>query len=82
MKLTFDKNLIVNYNSASQKIRVLSENWVLQEIYCPSCGESIFEYQNNKPVADFYCPKCLEDFELKSKQGNFGKKSLLVHTQK
>jgi type II restriction enzyme len=74
MRLDFDKNLIANYSSASQKIRVLSESWVLKEIYCPSCGESIFEYQNNKPVADFYCAKCTEDFELKSKQGKFGKK--------
>lgn len=74
MKLTFDENLITHYTSASQKIRVLSEAWVLKEIYCPNCGESIFEYQNNKPVADFYCTKCSEDFELKSKQGKFGKK--------
>ncbi|MBP6889854.1 MAG: restriction endonuclease, partial [Candidatus Moranbacteria bacterium] len=36
MMLTFDKNLVANYNSASQKIRVLSESWVLKEIYCPS----------------------------------------------
>mgnify|MGYP000866507360 CR=1 FL=1 len=74
MKLTFDENLITDYRNASQKIRILSENWVLREIYCPSCGESISEYQNNKPVADFYCPKCSEDFELKSKQGKFAKK--------
>ncbi len=32
MKLTFDENLMVNYNSASQKIRVLSENWILYYI--------------------------------------------------
>jgi type II restriction enzyme len=74
MKLAFDERLISDYNSASQKIRVLSEKWVLKEIYCPNCGESIFEYVNNKPVADFYCSICLEDFELKSKQGKFGKK--------
>lgn len=74
MRLDFDKNLIANYSSASQKIRVLSESWVLKEIFCPSCGESIFEYQNNKPVADFYCKKCTEDFELKSKQGKFSNK--------
>jgi len=67
MRLTLDENLVTNYSSASQKIRVLSESWVLKEIYCPSCGESIFEYKNNKPVADFYCTKCVEDFELKSK---------------
>lgn len=39
MMLTFDKNFVVNYSSTSQKIRVLSESWVLKEIYCPSCGE-------------------------------------------
>lgn len=74
MELFLNKNLASDYKSASQKIRVLSENWVLKEVYCPNCGESILEYQNNKPVADFYCSQCSEDFELKSKQGKFGKK--------
>jgi type II restriction enzyme len=63
-----------NYNSKSQQIRVLTEKWVGANIYCPSCGNKISEYENNKPVADFYCKKCLEDFELKSKQGKIGKK--------
>lgn len=62
------------YTSRSQKARVLSENWVLNEIYCPGCGESIYDYGKNKPVADFYCKKCSEDFELKSKKGRMGKK--------
>ncbi len=31
-------------------------------------------YGNNKPVADFYCENCSEEFELKSKNGNVGKK--------
>ncbi len=65
---------IKNYHNSSQKIRILSENWVGNNIFCPNCGENIKHYQNNKPVADFYCPKCLEDFELKSKNGkSFGK---------
>lgn len=62
------------YQSNSQKIRVLTESWVNEFIYCPSCGNSIYEYQNNKPVADFYCPKCSEDYELKSKKDKMGKK--------
>lgn len=62
------------YTSESQKARVLTEAWVLSEIYCPRCGGPIKNYSNNKPVADFYCKKCAEDFELKSKKGKFGKK--------
>jgi len=29
---------------------------------------------NNKPVADFYCENSSEEYELKSKNGNVGKK--------
>lgn len=63
-----------NYKSNSQKIRILSENWVNENIYCPNCGKNVINYENNKPVADFYCSTCKEDFELKSKNGkSFGK---------
>lgn len=52
----------------------MSEGWVFEQIYCPSCGGAIGDYDNNKPVADFYCRKCIEDFELKAKKGKIGKK--------
>jgi type II restriction enzyme len=74
MNLSFDTDLAKDYSSLSQKARVLTEAWVLQEIYCPSCGEAISSYVNNKPVADFYCERCIEDFELKSKKNKIGKK--------
>jgi len=74
MNLSFDLQLENNYASSSQKARVLTEGWVLNQIYCPSCGGVIDNYGNNKPVADFYCKKCIEDFELKSKKGKIGKK--------
>lgn len=74
MNLFLDKNLGNEYTNQSQKIRVITENWVLNQIYCPSCGNNIYDYDNNKPVADFYCKKCSEDFELKSKKGKIGKK--------
>lgn len=73
MNLILNKKLGNNYSSKAQKIRVISENWVLNQMYCPSCGGVINEHVNNKPVADFYCKKCIEDFELKSKQGKIGK---------
>ncbi|MFZ1720047.1 MAG: DpnI domain-containing protein [Candidatus Moraniibacteriota bacterium] len=74
MNLFFDTKLAIQYRSVSQKARVLSEAWVLHEIYCPNCGNGIYNYGNNKPVADFYCKTCVEDFELKSKNGKIGKK--------
>ena len=69
-----DTALSVNYTSNSQKIRVMSETWTENNIFCPNCGSVLESYKNNRPVADFYCKKCYEDFELKSKNGKIGKK--------
>ncbi len=74
MSLNLYSTISDKYNSKSQKIRVLTESWVNKYIYCPSCGNNVREYANNKPVADFYCSKCNEDYELKSKKDKIGKK--------
>ncbi len=74
MSLNIFSPIAERYSSKSQKIRVMSEYWVKQYIFCPSCGKEIAKYPNNKPVADFYCQRCSEDYELKSKQGKIGKK--------
>ena len=75
MRLVFDKNLATRYKSASQKARVLTENWVNDSIFCPNCGHlNINQYPNNQPVADFFCSNCKEDYELKSKQNGIGTK--------
>ena len=69
MNLHFNQNLAKNYKSPSQIIRVLSEDWVAKQSYCPNCdAEPLAEFTNNKPVADFYCANCNEQYELKSKQ--------------
>lgn len=69
----FLDEIVANWlKSPSQKIRKMTEFWASENIYCPSCGDSIIQYSNNKPVADFYCEKCREDFELKAwKSGKF-----------
>ena len=75
MELSFDTKLATNYTSASQKARVLTEHWVDNSIFCPSCGQmSIDKYPNNQPVADFYCSNCREEYELKSKHSAIGTK--------
>ena len=68
MNLNFNQQLAKDYRSPSQIIRVLSENWVAEQGYCPNCdSQPLAEFGNNKPVADFYCANCSEQFELKSK---------------
>lgn len=61
-----DSNIATGYKSNSQKARVMTEFWTGENIFCPNCWDSIFHYDNNKPVADFFCDKCEEDYELKS----------------
>lgn len=69
MNLKFDLSVAEGYKSKSQIARVLTENWVGQNIYCPSCGNEILdEFPNNKPVADFFCRDCKSEYELKSKK--------------
>lgn len=74
MKLFLDKNLIANYKSQSQVARVLTENWVQKEIFCPSCGNELNDFPNSHPVGDFYCQDCKEEYELKSKKDLLGSK--------
>lgn len=74
MNLNFNIKLANEYSSNSQVARILTENWVKENSYCPSCGnESLNEFENNRPVADFYCKRCNEEFELKSKGGKLSK---------
>lgn len=74
MDLTFNTKLADGYSSKSQIARVLTENWVLSNSYCPKCGfQKLCEFENNRPVADFHCKNCSEEFELKSKSGSLSK---------
>ena len=75
MNFHFDTSLAEAYKSNSQKIRVMSENWVGRNIFCPICGNPhICNLNNNMPVADLQCDNCGEIYELKSKQGKIGSK--------
>jgi type II restriction enzyme len=75
MDLSFEIQLAEKYSSQPQKIRVLTEHWVDNQVYCPNCGHlDIDKYDNNRPVADFFCSNCNEDYELKSKKGSVSTK--------
>ena len=73
MNLSFDISAVEGYRSGAQIARILTENWVNTNMYCPRCGNpSLTHFENNRPVADFYCPSCYNEYELKSKEGNLG----------
>lgn len=75
MQLAFDLERAKGYKSKSQIARVLTEAWVKANAYCPHCGQDYLnDFANNRPVADFFCDNCQEQFELKSKKGNTGRK--------
>jgi type II restriction enzyme len=74
LDLKLPSEVVENYRSPAQRIRVMTEYWVLNSAFCPNCGTNLSHFENNKPVADFYCTSCKEEYELKSKNGNIGKK--------
>ncbi len=75
MQLQFNTDLAKNYHNASQVARILTEDWMGEQMYCPRCGyERLEHFPNNRAVADFFCPKCNHQYELKSKQGSISDK--------
>lgn len=74
MNLQMPTKSAQDYKSKSQKMRIMSESWAEQNLYCPCCGHSALQrFPNNRSVADLYCPQCQEQFELKSKARSVGR---------
>ena len=71
MNLLLNQNLLKSYTNNSQKIRVISELWTGENIFCPNCGNKIKNLENNKKVSDFLCEKCFENYEQKASQKKF-----------
>lgn len=74
MDLRFNISLTSGYKSAAQMARVLTEDWLARNMYCPICGEiSIKKAETNAPVKDYICEHCKAQYELKSKKENTDK---------
>ena len=64
MTFEFNTYLAESYHSATQKARVLTEDWLERNMYCPICGAPILtHFEANKPVADFYCKNCPSEYD-------------------
>ena len=65
LNLQMDGKIAEQYVSNTQKIRVITETWLGENMFCPYCGNSyITHFENNKPVADFFCPHCEEEWKF------------------
>ena len=74
MNLQMSLSLARGYTSQSQIAKILTENWLVNECYCPSCLSLLSQAKANSRVLDFVCSSCSNQFELKSKKGVFGRK--------
>jgi type II restriction enzyme len=54
------------YTSTSQMVRVATEDWAAENLYCASCAGTLIEYGANTKTRDFRCAHCQEEFQLKS----------------
>lgn len=67
MTIYFNRALAHGYHSLPQQIRILTEAWMVENMYCPHCGcERLAHLKNNLPAADLTCPQCHNVYELKS----------------
>jgi type II restriction enzyme len=75
MKLSLYLDVAARYKSLSQRARVMTETWVEDNLYCPSCPSEYLESAPpNEKVFDFNCNECDEKFQLKSQSHSFGGK--------
>ena len=71
MDLRFNISLAEGYKSGSQIARVLTEDWLARNMYCPICGEvAIRRAEPYAPVKDYVFEHCKSQYELKSKKSD------------
>jgi len=67
MNLQMNSKISSKYRSRLQIVRVISENWAKQNLYCVSCSSDyLSEEKTNTDVFDFFCDQCGAKYQLKS----------------
>lgn len=75
VKLLLNPQLGIGYTSASQIARRTTEQWGAENLYCLACSSRTLEPAvANTAVLDFRCPRCATIYQLKAKNGRFGRK--------
>ena len=66
MNLQMPSSLGEAYSSPTQQARVITESWMADQGYCPSCLSQLTPAQTNFKAVDFACPQCSIQYQLKS----------------
>jgi len=75
VELSLDPSKAASYSSRSQIARVVTENWVAEQVYCPACDcKTLVPTPPGTQVVDFVCRVCKEGFQLKSQSHAFRSK--------
>ena len=70
--LRLDQSLGLGYKSPTQLARVLTQDWVSRQAYCPKCrADRLDPTPQNTKAMDFRCAECNEPYELKSSKRPF-----------
>lgn len=72
MNLQMPSCLGVAYSSPTQQARVITESWMGDQGYCPSCLSHLDPTPNNSRAVDFACPQCSIQYQLKSTKSKIG----------
>lgn len=66
MRLELDPGRAKGYRSEAQRVRVLSQAWAEENLYCPACtSRRLDPLREGNPVFDLRCPLCGEGYQLK-----------------
>ena len=75
VKLQLDPQVASGYSSGAQIARRVTEQWGAENLYCLACSSRTLEAATaNTAVLDFLCPQCAAAYQLKAKNGRFGRK--------
>ena len=66
-RLVLPTGHFASYKSPSQRVRVATETWGSENLYCPNCAEDRLDSTPpNTPTVDYVCRECKSIFQLKS----------------
>lgn len=77
MNLQMPGDLANPYKSRAQQVRVVTEAWGEENLFCPACeSDRLSRSAPNREAIDYVCPQCEAPFQLKSRSTSLLEKIL------